>query len=168
MSKALILMGVSGCGKTTIGESLSARLGWDFIEGDSVHSPENVEKMSRGIPLTDEDRLPWLKELHALLIERQTQGKSVIVSCSALKRSYREILRRGIDDVQFVFLEGDYDTILDRMQNREGHYMRPGMLRSQFEALERPDESEALIVSIEQPVEDTVEEILRAIHSDNS
>jgi gluconokinase len=166
MSQAVILMGVSGCGKSTIGTRLSRRLGWEFIEGDEIHPAENVRKMAGGTPLDDQDRLPWLKRINALLLEKQAEGASAIVSCSALKRAYREILAQGVEDLTFVYLMGDYETIFARMQSRDPHYMKADMLRSQFDALEPPDAAEALEISIDQPVEDSVEDIIRGIQRD--
>lgn len=166
MSQAVILIGVSGSGKSTIGKRLSNRLGWEFVEGDDIHPPENVRKMASGIPLNDQDRLPWLRSINALLMEKQAGGESTIVSCSALKRKYRQLLAQGVENLIFVYLEGDYDTIFNRMQSRDPHYMKADMLRSQFEALESPESSEALKVSIEQPVERIVKEILREVKPD--
>jgi gluconokinase len=165
MSQAVILMGVSGCGKSTIGTRLSRRLDWEFIEGDEIHPAENVRKMASGIPLDDTDRLPWLKRINALLLEKQAGGASAVVSCSALKRKYREILAQGVENLTFVYLAGDFETIFERMQSRDPHYMKADMLRSQFDALEPPDAGDALVISIELPVEKIVEAIIAEIKS---
>lgn len=160
-------MGVAGSGKSTIGNLLSERLGWEFIEGDDFHPAENVEKMSAGLPLNDQDRLPWLKQLNAHLRETQASGNPVIISCSALKRDYREALQSGIDDLIFIYLQGDFQTIIRRLQKRKKHFMKPEMLRSQFEILEPPGVEEALIVSIEQSIEKNLERIVRAAKFEN-
>ncbi len=146
---ALILMGVSGCGKTTIGRLLSERLGWDFIESDDYHSSADVARMSSGIPLTDEDRQPWLARLRLVLDEYNAHRQPVIMACSALKAAYRRVLSVGLPAVRFVYLKGDYDLILERMRARAGHFMKAGMLRSQFAALQEPPH--ALSVDIRQP-----------------
>ena len=133
----LIVMGVAGCGKTTIANRLAECLGWVFIESDDFHSIEQVSKMASGIPLTDADRQPWLESLHLRMLDACLEGKSVVMACSALKEAYRQILRGGLKNIQFVYLKGDYDTILRRMQKRS-HFMKPEMLKSQFDALEEP------------------------------
>jgi len=159
-------MGVSGCGKSTIGKRLSTRLGWEFIEGDDLHPQDNIEEMASGDPLEDEDRVPWLYTINKLLQERQAEGVSIIISCSALKGWYREILRRDVDNLIFVYLAGEYETILQRMQSRGAHFMKANMLHSQFEDLESPSTSEALVVSIKDPVEDIVEVVVEKVHSE--
>lgn len=132
----IILMGVSGSGKTTVGTILADSLGWDFIEGDRYHPPANVTKMSRGVPLTDSDRKPWLIRLNEIIRESALHGTSLIVACSALKQSYRDMLTEGVPDARFVFLKGNQALIADRLSERSGHYMPPSLLSSQFEALE--------------------------------
>lgn len=136
----IVLMGVSGSGKTTIGKALAADLGWAFIEGDDFHPAANVEKMRSGSPLTDEDRRPWLQALRGRVEEACERNEDVIVACSALKDDYRDFLER--DDpacVHFVYLRGSEDLIRRRLAEREGHFMDPALLRSQFEALEPPE-----------------------------
>jgi gluconokinase len=155
----LIIMGVSGCGKTTIGRMLAEKRGAAFYDADDFHPENNRQKMKNGKPLTDEDRLPWLHRLHALIDEAVVQDRSIVLACSALKRLYRKILRgpHG-SQVVFVHLAGSYDVIARRMQTRTGHYMPPALLASQFSALESP--TDAITVSIEQ----TQDEIVAAIN----
>jgi carbohydrate kinase (thermoresistant glucokinase family) len=143
----IILMGVSGCGKTTVGRELQSLLDWDFYDADDYHPRENVEKMSSGIPLTDEDRKPWLEGLAREIIKWNTGGGNAILACSALKGVYRDML--GVDDksVVTVFLTGDFDLLAKRLRNRKGHYMPPDLLRSQLDTLEEPDNG--LVFSIE-------------------
>ncbi len=154
-----IVMGVSGCGKTTVGRLLAQRLHWDFLDADDYHSPENIAKMKAGIPLTDSDRLPWLATLNELLLAALKQGRHPVLACSALKESYRLSLRQGIDGLQLVYLKGSYDLIWSRIAQRQGHYMKPDMLRSQFETLEEP--ADALVVDIRLTPEEIVEQILK-------
>lgn len=154
---AIVVMGVSGCGKTTVGRLLAERLGWDFIESDEYHSPADIEKMSSGIPLNDKDRWPWLRRLHNVLLDHSRIDRSVILACSALKQSYRDLLVSGLENVSFVYLKGDYDLIQGRMRQRQ-HYMKAGMLRSQFDALEEPRDS--VIVDIHHSPEMIVDKIL--------
>ncbi len=133
---AVVVMGVSGSGKTTIAESLAERLGWEFTEGDSHHPPANVEKMRAGIPLDDDDRAPWLDQLAGWIAEREEAGKSVVLTCSALKRRYRDRLREGNDSVWFVHVDVPEDELARRMAARTGHYMPASLLDSQLAALE--------------------------------
>jgi gluconokinase len=145
-------MGVSGCGKSTTGQRLSNALGWPFRDADSFHPPANVEKMRAGRPLEDADRWPWLDAIATFLDDRRRSGAPAIVSCSALKRIYRDRLLGGRPDVALVHLKGDRALIAERLANRKGHFMPPGLLQSQFDALEepRPDER-ALVVSVHLP-----------------
>jgi len=161
MSKAIILMGVSGSGKTTIGQALSSALGWPLYDGDDYHSPENVKKMSLGIPLSDEDRLHWLETLSHLLNENYHRGENLVLACSALKRIYRDQLRSNHANLNFVYLEGDIDMIRQRMLAREEHYMEPGMLESQFQILEPPQN--ALQINIDRPINEIIQEIIGLI-----
>lgn len=154
---AIIVMGVSGCGKTTVGRLLAERMGWDFIESDEFHTPRDIEKMSSGIPLNDEDRWPWLQRLHDLLLDHSQEHQSVVLACSALKQAYRDLLSSGLENVFFVFLKGDFDLIHQRMQERQ-HYMKADMLRSQFDALEEPQD--AVIIDIQHSPDMIVEKIL--------
>jgi len=136
----LILMGVSGCGKTTIGEGVSSELGIPFYDGDDFHPQENIEKMAAGIPLNDVDREAWLNKLRDLIEAGLKDGKSGIIACSALKQKYRNKLLIDAKRVFFVYLKGSFDLIFNRMNARSDHYMKADMLKSQFEALEEPDD----------------------------
>ncbi|MCP3464227.1 gluconokinase [Bradyrhizobium sp. CCGUVB23] len=161
---ALIVMGVSGSGKSTVAEALGKRLGWRFADGDSFHPASNVAKMAAGHPLTDEDRWPWLNAI-ADEIERTCKADGhVIIACSALKHAYRDVLLRGRDDVRFVFLKGTQELIADRLAHRKGHFMPPELLTSQFKTLEPPEASEHVItVSIDETVETIVDGVLRQL-----
>lgn len=157
---SFLLMGVAGSGKTTVGRLLAARLGWDFLDADDFHPPANIAKMRAGIPLDDSDRAPWLVALNGQLRSTLAAGRHPVLACSALKESYRAVLRQGVDGLQIVYLKGSYALILSRLAARQGHYMKPEMLRSQFEALEEP--VDAWVVDARLGVEGIVEEILRA------
>jgi gluconokinase len=157
-----VVMGVSGSGKSLIGSRLARALGLEFVEGDSYHSSENVARMSAGIPLTDEDRQAWLAAIAARLDAARRAGVGLVVSCSALKRSYRDVLRAGVSvvsgfsrtvsDVQFVYLEGDRSLIEQRLADRRGHFMPSSLLDSQFAVLEPPSADEdAWVCDIRQP-----------------
>lgn len=148
----VVVMGVSGCGKTTIGKALAAKMGCQFYDGDDFHPPANVAKMAAGIPLTDEDRNDWLAALAALISDGLAGGRSGVIACSALKEKYREILRVDPLEVKFVYLRGSYEMILQRMQSRKGHYMKPAMLKSQFDALEEPEDELVMDITL-KPVE---------------
>jgi carbohydrate kinase (thermoresistant glucokinase family) len=158
----LIVMGVAGCGKTTIGKALAERLGWDFYDADGFHPPANVDKMAAGIPLDDADRAPWLEALQELLARTIREGRHPVLACSALKQRYRDTLLKGNGGIRVVYLRGSYDLIFSRMRSRSDHYMKPGMLRSQFDALEEP--ADAWTVDIERPVPEIVDGILQSIH----
>jgi gluconokinase len=159
---ALVVMGVSGSGKSTIGERLAQRLGWSCEDGDKFHPLSNVAKMSAGQPLTDEDRWPWLQAI-ANEIDRVCEARGhVVIACSALKRAYRDILVHGRPDVRIIYLKGTQDLIAGRLVLRKGHFMPPGLLASQFKTLEPPDASEnPVTVSIDAPVETIVDDIVR-------
>jgi gluconokinase len=160
----LIVMGVSGSGKTTVGKLLAFRLGWDYFDADEFHSPENVAKMAAGVPLTDEDRAPWLARLHDLLGETLRAGRRPILACSALKQRYRDALLAGNAGVRVVYLKGSYDQIRARMKDRPDHYMKPEMLRGQFDALE--ESSDAWVADVAWPPEKIVENILGLLGQD--
>lgn len=161
MARAVVVMGVSGSGKTTVGGLVARRLGWKFADADTFHSEDNISKMKAGIPLEDEDRLPWLAALRALIDEHLAAGQSLVLACSALKRSYRRTLTEGSDRVEFVYLRGSRELIWRRMQERSGHYMKPELLASQFEALEEPED--ALVFDIDLPPVDLAELVARAL-----
>ncbi|WP_454634564.1 gluconokinase [Bradyrhizobium cenepequi] len=157
-------MGVSGSGKSTIGETLAGRLGWRFEDGDRFHPASNVAKMSAGQPLTDDDRRPWLQAIADEIDRVCKAGQRLVVACSALKRAYREILLHGRNDVRIVFLDGTEALIASRLAQRKGHFMPPGLLASQFQTLEPPGPSERPItVSIDATVEATVDAIIRQL-----
>jgi carbohydrate kinase (thermoresistant glucokinase family) len=166
---ALVVMGVAGSGKSTIGEALSQRLGWRYADGDSFHPPVNVAKMSAGQPLTDEDRWPWLKAIAAEIERCRQEGQHIIIACSALKKAYRDILVHSRDDIRMVYLNGSHDLVADRIGHRKGHFMPPGLLDSQFAALEPPSPDERpIIVSIDASVEVIVEHILQQLQPDQT
>ena len=154
-------MGVSGSGKTTIGNALSSQLDWSFYDGDDYHPDENIEKMSRGIPLSDEDRLTWLEILSNLLAEKHLAGENLVLACSALKQVYRQKLRSKNRNLIFIYLKGDFELIWQRMRTRQEHYMKPEMLRSQFDILEPPQD--ALSLDIHRPVPENVQAIIEYI-----
>jgi gluconokinase len=136
----IVIMGVSGSGKTTIGRMLAERLDWSFYDGDDYHPPANVAKMAAGIPLNDEDRAGWLEALASLIRKALERGENGVLACSALKQVYRDALRRVDQErVRFVYLKGSYELILTRMESRGKHYMKPEMLESQFAILEEPE-----------------------------
>jgi gluconokinase len=155
-SMVVVLMGVAGSGKTTVGRLLAERTGATFYDADDFHPRANVEKMRRGVPLTDEDREPWLEALRALVASCLERGERAVLACSALKEEYRE--RLHVDErVKLVYLKGDYSLIEERLKNRRGHFMKPDMLDSQFDALEEP--RHALQVEVAAPPEEIVETI---------
>ena len=134
----VVLMGVTGSGKTTLGRLLAGQLGWTFVEGDDFHPQANVQKMHRGEPLTDADRAPWLRALRARVDELAAAGRSAVVACSALKQAYRDVLADGRPEVMFVHLTAPAAVIRDRLDHRRGHYMPPALLPSQLATLEEP------------------------------
>jgi len=154
----IILMGVSGSGKTTIGARLAQALGWPFYDGDQFHPPANIAKMQQGIPLTDADRWPWLHALRAHIETCVHQGVSAVLACSALRQAYREHLSIDEAEVRLVYLKGNYDLIRKRLAQRRGHFMPPGLLASQFAALEEPEQ--VVVIDIVH-FSDTVVELIR-------
>ena len=169
MPCALVVMGVSGSGKSTIGDKLAQRLGWNYEDGDRFHPASNVTKMSAGHPLTDEDRWPWLQAI-ADEIDRicLAEGHAVI-ACSALKRAYRSVLVHGRRDVRIIFLDGTQELIAGRLARRKSHFMPPGLLASQFKTLEPPGPTEnPVIVSIDAPVDAIISAIVHQLGLDPS
>jgi gluconokinase len=157
----IVVMGVAGSGKSTIGSMLARRLDWEFADADSFHPAANVEKMSRGVPLTDEDRGPWLAAIAAWMARLGREGRHAIVACSALKRSYRRVLVGSRPDARIVYLKGERELIAARMAARNGHFMPVGLLESQFRTLEEPGpEENPVVVSIAAPPQDMVDAIL--------
>jgi gluconokinase len=164
---ALVVMGVSGSGKTTIADKLAERLRWAFEDGDKFHPASNVAKMSAGQPLTDEDRWPWLRAIADEIDRVCAAGERAVIACSALKRAYRDILVHGRSDVRIVFLNGNQDLIAGRLAARKGHFMPPGLLDSQFTTLEPPDEREnPVTVSIDASVDVIVDDIVSQLRLD--
>jgi len=166
MSGAIVVMGVSGCGKTTLGSALADALGWRFVEGDDLHPRENVEKMAAGIPLTDEDRAPFLRNVaDAIAADR---GHGVIAACSALKRSYRDLIRSRAGAVTFVLPQVDSARLTARMAHRPGHFMPVSLLPSQLATLEMPGADEQVIViDGDAPVSAQVAKVIAALPSDS-
>ena len=159
----IVVMGVSATGKTCVGEQLAEELGCEFIEGDSLHPETNIDKMTRGVPLTDEDRWPWLKAIAELVARRDAEGTSTVVTCSALKRSYRDVLRDAAPTF-FVHLHAPFEVLQDRMQLRTKHFMPTSLLRSQFDTLEElGDDEPGAVVDVTPPLDVAVEEAVNAV-----
>ncbi|PZM81783.1 MAG: gluconokinase [Candidatus Melainabacteria bacterium] len=157
-------MGVSGSGKTTVGKLLAAALGWSFIEGDQFHSESNVDKMAKGIPLTDDDREGWLDSLRTEIANHLSAGKSAVLACSALKHSYREKLR--VDErIQFVVLNIPFATAKERLTNRKGHFMPASLLKSQFETLQQPQGDDSINVDAQQTPDQIVKEVVAQLRN---
>lgn len=161
--RVIVLMGVSGSGKSTIGRRLSRTLGWPFRDADSFHPAANIEKMSKGLPLDDRDRGPWLEAIAAWIDAHRAGATHAIVSCSALKRHYREVVIGRRSDVRLVYLQGSFSLIADRLSRRKDHFMPPALLASQFETLEVPSPEEgALTIPVRLTPKRVVERIIRA------
>jgi gluconokinase len=160
-TKFFIVMGVSGSGKTTVSKLLAQRLGWDFYDADDFHPPANIAKMAAGIPLNDDDRTPWLAALHDLISNGLRDNRSGVLACSALKESYRQTLLAGNAGVKIVYLKGTFELIQERMAARAGHYMKPAMLKSQFDTLEEP--KNALTIDIDHSTDAIVNAIMAVI-----
>jgi carbohydrate kinase (thermoresistant glucokinase family) len=159
----VVLMGVCGCGKTTVGRPLAQELGWTFVDADDLHPGANVEKMASGVPLTDEDRWPWYERIVAELQRLTRSGKHVVLACSALKQAYRDRLARG-GDLRIVYMQGDAATIEPRIASRSGHFMPASLLASQFATLEEPPD--AIVVDVAEPVAAQVAAIARALREE--
>jgi carbohydrate kinase (thermoresistant glucokinase family) len=160
----LIVMGVSGVGKSTIAEALAQKLGWAFQEGDALHPPSNVQKMHAGVPLSDEDRAPWLAAIKRWIDARLAAGEPGVVTCSALKRSYRDFLVDGRPDVRILYLHSDEAMIEARIEHRTGHFMPASMLQSQLNTLEEPGPDEhPITLEVAGTIEATVSAALRAL-----
>ncbi|EHK81846.1 gluconate kinase [Saccharomonospora azurea SZMC 14600] len=160
----LVVMGVSGAGKTTIARRLADELGWPLAEADEFHPPDNIRKMSAGVPLTDDDRIPWLEALRDWITERAETGESTIVSCSALKRAYRDLLRGARARVRFVHLAGDAPLIMERLSVRSDHFMPPSLLDSQFADLEPlAGDEDGVVVDLGQEPDRIVESALTGL-----
>ena len=158
----VVLMGVTGSGKTTVGERLAAELGWTFADADDFHPAANKAKMHAGIPLTDDDRWPWLQALRTWIEQSLASGQGAIVACSALKAAYRDVLAGGLDGVRFVLLHGDPQVLADRLAERHHEFMNPALLESQLATLETP--ADAITIDIELPIEEQVRRIRTALH----
>lgn len=157
-SEVIIVMGVSGCGKSTVGKTLADRLGWRFVDADDFHPVESIEKMREGIPLNDADRKTWLQKLNHLLQDSARNVEKLVLACSALKEAYRHTLVTGGIHPVFIYLRGSYEEILARMESRPNHFMPLSLLRSQFDALEEP--ADAWVFESNRPVEEIVDAIL--------
>lgn len=163
--KAFILMGVSSTGKTSVGTAIAQQLNLKLIDGDDLHPRANILKMASGTPLNDEDRAPWLERINDAAFSLESKSEQGIIICSALKRKYRDQIRQGNQDIHFIFLNGRFDVVLERMKQRKGHYMKVEMLKSQFETLEVPqaDETDVIFIDIAQPFEKVVSDCVEAI-----
>lgn len=161
----VVIFGVSGAGKTTIGQALARELDWKFCEADDFHSPANVEKMRRGVPLTDEDRQPWLEKLREQIKKSLTENVDMVLACSALKKKYRDRLRVN-EEVRFVFLRGGREQIAKQLDQRRGHFMNSDLLESQFSDLEQPSPSEnVIVVDLGKKPDELVEEIKTSLRN---
>ena len=136
----IVLMGVTGSGKSTVGKLLAQQLGWKFFEGDDFHSPANIEKMRRGMPLSDDDRRPWLEAIRESIRQMVERSENALIACSALKHSYRQMLRIT-GEVVFVYLKANIDIVRERLKNRTGHFMNPNLIQSQFDTLEESEQA---------------------------
>ncbi len=156
----ILIMGVEGSGKTTVGKSLAQELGWRFVDADDFHSALNKEKMSRGIPLDDADRGPWLRAIHNFVAGQVEEGQNLVLACSALKQSYREQLGKGLE-MKVVYLKGSFELFYSRLQKRQAHFARESLLASQFESLEEP--ADAITIDAAFPETEIVRQIKSAL-----
>lgn len=160
MKHKIVVMGVSGCGKSAVAQKIAEQLSVEFVDGDDYHSKESIQKMSSGIPLTDEDRFSWLQRLNQIIHEQE----NLVLACSALTPTYRDILREGNPELAFVYLKGSIDVIWPRMSERSDHYFSGlDLLKSQFATLVEPDASEAVTVLVDQPIEDVVNKAIEQL-----
>jgi carbohydrate kinase (thermoresistant glucokinase family) len=165
----VVVMGVSGSGKSTVGREIAKRLDLDFLEGDDFHPPENVARMAAGIALNDSDRVGWLNVLAGRLRDALAHERGLVLSCSALKRAYRDVLRRAAPNLQLVYLEGPFELLADRMAARPGHYMPASLLQSQYAALEPPaDDESPLVFKVDQPAAIIVDALALAFNAHSS
>ncbi|CNL28301.1 gluconokinase [Yersinia aleksiciae] len=162
---SIIVMGVSGSGKTTVGEAVARQINAKFIDGDDLHPRANIQKMGSGHPLNDEDRMPWLERLSDAAYSLNHKNETGIIVCSALKRRYRDRLREGNQGMVFVYLKGSFDVIMTRLKARSGHFMPTDLLKSQFEALEEPgaDEPDVICVDIDEDIDEVVRRCVSAL-----
>jgi gluconokinase len=159
--QAVILMGVAGSGKTAVGMQVARTLDWIFLDADDFHPPANIEKMKHGIPLNDQDRAPWLQRLHDELRDQIAKEHSVILACSALKESYRNVLRDEVTPPKFIYLDVDPETISARLQHRSAHFFPKELMESQFAALEKP--KDAIIVDARKPLAEVVDQVIHSL-----
>lgn len=156
----VVLMGVAGCGKSTIGRQLATRLGWSFIDADDFHSEENIHKMSCGIPLTNRERIPWLDTVHSHIILTIENNQNAVYACSALRKEYRERLKGNLSNLKFVYLKGSFEVLLKRLETRN-HFAGPGLLPSQFRDLEEPEN--AIILNCEKDPQQLITELVKEV-----
>ena len=162
----VILMGVSGVGKTTVGRRLATLMGWEFHDGDDLHPPENIRKMAAGQALSDEDRIPWLERVHELILEHEHSGRNTVIACSALKDSYRRGLLEGTQSTRFIYLRGEPGLLENRLRRR-GHFFEPRLLSSQFAALEEPQNVPIVDVGADTESVVTATLVALGIHQDS-
>lgn len=160
--QVVVVMGVSGAGKTTVGRLLAERLGWEFADADDHHPPANVAKMTSGQPLDDADRAPWLRALHDLAATKLAHDQSLVLACSALKSGYRDVIAAGEPRIRFVYLHGSFELIQERLRERSDHYMPPALLHSQFEALEEPEG--AITVDVQRSPQELASTIMERLN----
>lgn len=160
-TRVILLMGVSGCGKTTVGKLLAERLAWPFYDGDDFQPKDNLAKMAQGLPLNDRDRRPWLMAIHNLLAGLCARNGRAVVACSALKQDYRDLLLNGLDGIGLVWLKGEFGLIEERLQRRQGHFFKAAMLGGQYEVLEEP--ADALVVRVDNTPEAIVGHIRKGL-----
>ncbi|MGH1476448.1 gluconokinase [Yersinia proxima] len=167
--RSIIVMGVSGSGKTTVGEAVARRIHAKFIDGDDLHPRTNIQKMGSGHPLNDEDRMPWLERLSDAAYSLHHKNETGIIVCSALKRRYRDRLREGNPEMVFLYLKGSFDVIMERLKARSGHFMPTDLLKSQFEALEEPgsEEPDVICVDIDADIDEVVQRCVLALEKQN-